>query len=397
MPATLQNRSHPCASTQVDWWSGTFQIHTDEHLGDLLAYLQGLGERILPGSEWGEPTKGRFYATRKRHPSGLQIQYTAGWSAAGDLDGRINEGLASVEIPGQIWGSFNPGDRRDLIDDLRYWPGLKRTTRLDLQTTILEPQQDAAWIVQEVAAGRLWPKGFGVGMAYANRNLHGDLHGACTQYFGGKESNIRSRHYDKAAEQGWQIPAVRHEVQLRNEPADQWFRLLGDRCQAEAPVGPLLMAAEASTVRDALGTLVDFRDTSRWQGRRKPKNWARDAQVPPWWAEIVGPAPTPLQVEYRPPGDLEATKQAALDQYGRKLGHWIAFQSARTGLPIPALATDFFLHAMAMSDEGDWKLLDQLSPGNDQAALREWFCTNLARAQAWAELTEEQKLAAPPS
>lgn len=397
MPATLQNRSHACASTRLDWWSGTFKLHTDDHLGELLWYLEGLGERVLPGSQWGEATKGRFYATRKRHPSGLQIQYSWGQSAAGELDGVMNHGLASVEIPGHIWGFFPVNDRRDLIDDLRHWDGLMRTTRLDLQTTILEPKEDAAWIVQEVAAGRLWPKGFGVGMAYANRNLHGDLHGACTQYFGGKESNIRSRHYDKAAEQGWEVPAVRHEVQLRNEPADQWFQRLGDRCQAEAPVGPLLMAAEASTVRDALGTLVDFRDTSRWEGRRKPRNWARDAQVPSWWAEIVGDAPTPLQVEYRLPGDLEATMQAALDQYGRKLGHWIASESARTGRPIPVLATDFFLKAMAMSDEGDWKLIAQLFPSEDPAKLREWFCTNLVRARAWADLPDEQKVTTPPS
>jgi hypothetical protein len=276
-------------------------------------------------------------------------------------------------------------DRRDLIADLSDWPGLVRTTRLDLQTTLLDPDQDAAWIVQEVAAGRLWPKGFGVGMAYANRNLHGDLHGACTQYFGGRESDVRSRHYDKAAEAGWEIPAVRHEVQLRNEPADQWFRRLGDRCQAEPALGPLLMTAEAATVKDALGSLVDFRDTSRWEGRRKPRNWAQTAPVPPWWSEVVGPSPTPLAVEYRPPGDLEATVTALKAQYGRKLGLWGLDRVLRASEAVPVTATALLLECIAQLDEGDWKVLAQLHPGVEVATIREWFATNVENARVWAD------------
>jgi hypothetical protein len=396
MGALLQNQSHATPSTRLDWWSGTFRLHSREDLWDLKDYLRDLGERVLPGSGFGEPGKGRFYKVRERHPSGLQIQYSAGPPAAGGLVKGSNDGLASVEIPGQVWGFLDPGLRRDLIGDLRGCFHLVRTTRLDLQTTLLDPEQDAAWIVREVAAGRLWPKGFGVGMAYANRNLHGDLHGACTQYFGGKESDVRSRHYDKAAEARWEIPAVRHEVQLRNDAADQWFRRMADRCQAEPPLGPLLMTAEAATVKDALGSLVDFRDTSRWEGRRKPRNWARTAEVPVWWSEIVGPSPTPLAVEYRPPGDLEASLAAMVDQYGRKWGLWLLLEALKASQAVPVSATDVALRCIARLDPGDWKVLAQLAPGADPARIREWFATSVENARTWAERPEAPETTTPP-
>jgi hypothetical protein len=386
----------------VDWLSASVRLHTEEATADLVEYLDALGRRILPGSEWAQEGKGRFYATKRRHECGLQIQYSDPFGSASVRHGVEsrpvpNSGLASIEVPGSIWGFLDQSERSDLITDIRHWPGFIKATRLDLETTLLEQEQDAEWIVGEVAAGRLWPKGFGVGMAYANRNLHGDLHGACTQYFGGKESRIRSRHYDKAAEAGWKVPAVRHEVQLRDEPADQHFRRLANRCETEEPAGPLLMTAEAATVKDALGSLVDFRDTARWEGRRKPRNWALVAEVPEWWRKVVGPAPAPLAVEYRPPGDLEASVEALLAQYGRKLGLWALERGLSASEAVPVAATDLLLRAIAGVDEGDWKVLAQLHPDQDPAKLREWFCISRARAQSWADRSEGAEVSTTPS
>jgi hypothetical protein len=401
MPKVLPNQSHPCPSTRVDWLSATVQLHTEHALDDLGDYLADLGDRVMPGSEFSEASKGRFFATKLRHECGIQLQYSLPSTSASvrnsqDLRPIPNAGLSSIEVPGSIWGFLDTSERSTLIRDIRHWPGLKRVTRLDLQTTLLDPVQDAEAIVRDVAADLLWPKGFGVGMAYAYRNLHGDIHGACTQYFGGKESDIRSRHYDKAAEADWDVPAVRHEVQLRNEPADQWFRRLADRCETEQPVGPLLMTAEADTVRDALGTLVDFRDTARWAGRHKPKKWAQTARSPEWWRDVIGPAPTPLAVEYRPRGDLEASFEAMVDQYGRKCGLWAFLACLSTGDDIREVGAHVVLRWMQGLDEGDWKLIAQLRPDLDPADLRENFCRSLANAKAWADCPETDELPAPP-
>jgi hypothetical protein len=401
LPVVLPNQSHACPSCRVDWLSATFQLHQDDDLDDLADYLADLGDRVLSGGRFLEPGKGRFYETKLRHESGLQLQYTLpsrSASACRAQDSRpvVNSGLASVEVPGSIWGFLDPKERSRLITEVRHWPALKRVTRLDLEATLLDPVQDAEAVVLDVAAGRLWPVGFGIGMAYANRNLHGDLHGACTQYFGGKASRIRSRHYDKAAEAGWQTEAVRHEVQLREEPADQWFRRLADRCETEQPVGPLLMTAEAATVKDALGTLVDFRDTSRWEGQRKPKKWAQTARPPGWWRDVVGPAPTPLAVEYRPPGGLEASLEAMFDQYGRKLGLWAFLACLDTGDDVHGVGAHVVLRAMTQLDEGDWKLIAQLRPELDEASLRDCYLRSIANAKAWADCEEPEEVAAPP-
>lgn len=401
MTKALPNQSHPCPSTRVDWLSATFQLHEDEAVDDLTDYLADLGDRVLSGGTFSEPGRGRFYETKLRHESGLQLQYTLPSSSASvrssdELRPVSNSGLASIEIPGSIWGFLDTSERSTLIRDIRHWPGMKRVTRLDLETTLLDPEQDAEAIVRDVAADLLWPKGFGIGMAYAYRNLHGDLHGACTQYFGGKESDIRSRHYDKGAEAGWGVAAVRHEVQLRNEPADQWFRRLADRCETERSVGSLLMTAEAETVRDALGTLVDFRDTARWAGRHKPKKWAQTAKPPEWWRDVIGPAPTPLAVEYRPRGDLEASFEAMVDQYGRKCGLWAFLACLSTGDDIEAVGAHVVLRWMQALDEGDWKLLAQLLPDMDPVDLRENFCRSLANAKAWADSPTAAELPTPP-
>lgn len=402
MPQALLNQSHACPSVRVDWLSASIRLHSIEGADDLVDYLDGLAVTVMPKGQWSDPCHGRFFRTKLRHDCGIQVQYTppcgavATTSTCSDTPG-LNAGLASLEIPGSIWGYLTVENRRDLITDLRHWPGFVRTTRLDLQATILETEEDAEWIVREVAAGRLWPKGFGVGMAFANRNLHGDLHGACTQYFGGKASRVRSRHYDKAAEAGWETPAVRHEVQLREEPADQQFRRLAERCETEAALGPVLMTAEATTVRDALGTLVDFRDTSRWEGRRKPKNWAREAQVPAWWRDVIGPAPSPLTVEYRPPGDLEASRMAWEEQYGRKVGLYALLELTKGSQDLPDVALDMLLSCIARIDEGDWKILDQLRPGCDTAQLREWVGRHRACAMARQADREGFGDTAPPS
>lgn len=401
MPTTLPNQSHPCPSVRVDWLSASFRLHHPGDGEDLVDYLDGIAATVMPKGQWTDPVPGRFFATKVRHQSGIQVQYTdpdeIRMLRRSPNDPKLsNPGLCSIEIPGSVWGYLSVENRRQLITEMRGWPGFVRTTRLDLQATLLEADEDAEWIVREVAAGRLWPKGFGVGMAFAYRNLHGDLHGACTQYFGGKASRVRSRHYDKAAEAGWDVPAVRHEVQLREEPADQWFRRLADRCQTQESVGPLMMDAEASTVKDALGTLVDFRDTSRWEGRPKPKKWAQTAKVPGWWRDVIGPSPVPLAVEYRPPGDLEASRAAWEDQYGRSMGLWALLEVTKGSQELPEVALDLLLRCMARVDEGDWKRIHQLVPGADPVVMREWVGRYRARALARVADLDGSEDPAPP-
>lgn len=397
MAPALQNRSEACHSVRTDWLSFTVQLHEPEAVDDLHDYLGDLSNRVSLTKEEPEPGPSRFFERKIRYGSGVQFQYSPPQSAASEFRPGKNEGLASIEIPGSVWGFLTVENRRKLIVDVRRWPGFKKVTRLDLQMTLLDQAEDAEWIVGEVAAGRLWPKGFGKGMAYVDRNLHGEIVGACTQYFGSKESRIRSRHYDKAAEAGWSTPAVRHEVQLREEPADQHFRRLSDRCQAESSGEPLLMEAEKVTVKDALGTLVDFRDTSRWAGRHKPTNWAQSAPIPEFWSKAIGPGPTPLQVEYRRPGGLQEALDAAVVQYGRRIAQGVLLELVDGAESLAHASAGFILSCLAQLDEGDWKELALLRPGLDQRELRDWFLRQQAIGLNYVEAQETTDEPAPPS
>lgn len=305
-------------------------------------------------------------------------------------------GLASVEISGKCFGTLDVRERMDMFMTLRTWPGYMRTTRIDVQTTLLNPEVDAKHLVREVEAGRLWPKGFGKGQTYLERNLHGEIVGPVTLYMGGKGSDKRYRGYDKAAEAGWEIPAVRHELQARAEPAEAIFRRLTDRGKLEDRKGPLLMTAEETTVRDALGTMVDFRDTSRWEGRRKPNRWAQFAPVPGWWERVLQQRPLPLEVEYKPPGDLSAAMKACGEQYGRKVALEVFRRVEAQGRALDDVLEEVFLEFASNLRRDDWQVVADLQPELDPDQLRRHFEQLTTDSALWTEGREPPMTDAPP-
>jgi hypothetical protein len=284
----------------------------------------------------------------------------------------------------------------DLYLALRHWPGYMRTTRIDVQTTLLHPEVDAEYLVREVEAGRLWAKGFGKGQTYLERNLHGEVVGPVTLYLGGKGSDKRYRGYDKGAEAGWPVPAVRHELQCRAEPAEAVFRRLTTRGKLEDRKGPLLMHAEETTVRDALGTMVDFRDTSRWEGRRKPNRWAQFAPVPEWWERVLQQRPLPLEVEYRPPGDLRAAMLACGDQYGRKVALEVFRRVEAEQRPLDDVLEEVFLDFASRLRRDDWQEVARLQPELDREQLRLHFEQLTTDAALWTEGREPPDDSSPP-
>jgi hypothetical protein len=228
-----------------------------------------------------------------------------------------------MTVSGKVWGALSTEERQQIIVAIRNLPGFYRCTRLDLQITLTEPAVTALDVVEAVAAGNLWAFGYARSRAYSLKDHNGIHREPPTQYFGSPQSNIQARCYDKAHEAGWEVPAVRHEIQLRKEPADQHFRRLAARCAGDDCSSPLLLSAEALTVKQALAQHLDYRDTTRWGGRLKPANWAKYAQTPEWWSEALEGASEPLQVAYKPAADLEASVAACVAQYGRKLGLWM--------------------------------------------------------------------------
>ncbi len=401
MALTLAPESHPVDSTRVDWLSCTIVLHTDELLNDLFAYVREMGYRLDPRAEWTDPMRAKHFATVIRHPSGIQLQFSAPEGLPTlrrqHSDRPVpNAGLASLEITGKAFGTLDVRERMDLFMTLRHWIGFKHVTRLDVQTTLLNPEVDAEYLVREVEAGRLWAKGFGKGQTYLERNLHGEVAGPVTLYLGGRDSDKRYRGYDKGAEARWDVPAIRHELQARDEPADAIFRRLTDRGKLEDGKGPLLMSAEETTVRDALGSMVDFRDTSRWEGRRKPNRWAQFAPVPEWWERVLKQRPLPVEVEYRPPTDLSAAVRACTEQYGRKVALEVFRRVEADSRALDDVLEEVFLDFASRLKRDDWQEVARLHPELSREALRQSFDVLTQDAALWTEGLEPADDSSPP-
>ena len=303
----------PHESIRTDYASFTFALHTDEHEDELTAYWYALAEKVLPTGERPDVRKSRHHDKTLFHPSGVTLEISPKTSQ------KPTAGTALLTISGGGWGSLDATERRDLIIDIGRWPGFLRCTRWDCQITVLEPPITVEEIIEEVSKGRLWIVRYRTQNTYEQRDKDGLLVGSPTQYFGSRQSDSLVRIYDHAALHGWGCDSLRVENQLRKELADQHFRRLYSRCLAEREKEPLFVTQEELTVKDVLSQHADFRDTSMWAGRPKPRKWAQTAVKPDWWAEILDHSAEPLQRSYKPELAWEASAEAMVEQYGRKV------------------------------------------------------------------------------
>lgn len=366
---TLQS-TEPLASCQVDWATVSFRIPTSEWADRLHAFAYDLAEACVPTGQPFVLKPGLNYVRSYSHPSGVRLECsrTEDESQGGGVP--RNHSLAVVSIPGKVWGSLDAQLRSALFCQLRRDHIFVRCTRLDCQITMLNPELSATDVVREVTAGRLWPKGFTVGNPYGTLNSHGEYTSSPTQYFGAKTSRIRARVYDKAAESGWEIPAVRHELQMRDEPADQHFRRLAERAAGQTDLGPLLHTAEETTVKQVLMQHLDYRDTSQWAGERKPQNWARTAPTPDWWRKALAVKHDPLAIAYKPEGTLRQTWEQCKAQYARKALLCMAGEAATGKVTMLSFLGELLFAGFGKLKRDDLQVLLAEYPEAPETALR---------------------------
>jgi hypothetical protein len=372
----------PVESIRTDYSSHTFKLHSQVHEDELYAYAWDLAEKILPVGDRLEPTKGQYFDCKYHHPSGLSLEMTPLESK------KTTAGCGLLVLPGAIWGSLTAAERRDLIIDIGDWPGFYRTTRWDPQVTVLNPPISIYDVIEEVAAGRLWAARFQSQMAWEKRDKDGGLLEPPTQYFGSPQSNVRLRIYDHGAKHDWQIPSLRVEAQLRKDVADQHFRRLHNRCSTEADVDPLFVCKEEETVKDTLKQHAVLKDTSKWEGRRKPRRWAQEAPEPAWWGEMLDHKADPLTLTHRAELDWDKTMAALMKQYGRKLFLWSSREAMVRGISSAELMDEFRLNCAKELKKGDDALLASAVPEGMKRQARETVrraSAEIARRQEMAE------------
>lgn len=297
-----------------------------------------------------------------------------------------NAGVVSLTLNGQFFTACDAGERAGLLLQVASQPGFYHCTRLDGEITLVDPEVTAEDIVRDVEAGRLWAARFQTQRAYGDRNRDNDFVRGCTQYWGGKGSDLLARSYDKAAESGWVQPAVRHELQLRGTRANDRFIQLKGALKRQQRRPPLLLTAESDFVKSMLSQDLDYRDTSKWAGRRKPKNWAQSAPAPGWWKAATDGATDSFEYSKRPKSDLDQTFEAWLDQYGRKWALKIVKDQINSEEFVQEHVMDAFLKALGRTKEGDAALIHQELAGVELGAVQE----RLGQLQAAAARYEER-------
>jgi len=314
-------------SCRIDSFTGTFKAPTQDRYEELLNFAYQINGFVDPSRPLRYQRKGQHFQEVFTGGGLVTVEGTPPLDPDGSVNNARNAGVVAITYPGKFFEALDSSERAQLLLDTARQTGFYHCTRLDAQLTQVDPLMTAQAVIAEVAAGRLWVLGFRNERVYGNRDRDGNWISGCSQYFGGRESDRQVRCYDKAAEQGWDRPAVRHELQLRGDCARDRFIQLRGALQRQQGREPLLQTAEQDFVKMTLKQDLAYRDTSRWTGRPKPKNWAQVAVEPAWWTQAVGEARDSFAYSRRPKTSLDAAVEAFLDQYGPKVAAWILKQA----------------------------------------------------------------------
>ena len=374
MPRTKDNAvgkgsvgQRPTASCRLDWLSVSLFGSTVRKQREQLSYFFSLLGAISDGATWPEPSPAKFFQNAVAHEAGVSIKWTEPGS------GNTNQGLISVDLRGTAFLALEREHRKALYLDIAEMDGFKQCTRLDAQRTVLNPSISAEQLHDELVAQRIWVK------SYSGFRQMGPLTGrnatseASTVMWGAPTNAIRARSYNKAAEAGWDVPAVRHEVQMRKQPARDKFNYLIEQLQVEQ--AEEATTAENAFVQSVLNQHMAYLDTSRFAKLTKknwPKNWAQRCENADWWdKEVVTGDPKEIKTQWRLQKKLEDSVAASNAQYGRILGKWVFAQMYQEGIDINrALANCADQWFVRLKDE-DLDELMQLVPREKHDELLE--------------------------
>ena len=376
MPRTKDNAvgegslgQRPTASCRLDWLSVSLFGTTVRQQREQLSYFFSLLGAISDGATWPEPSPAKFFQNSVAHEAGVSIKWTEPGS------GETNQGLISVDLRGTAFLSLEREHRKALYLDIAEMDGFKQCTRLDAQRTVLNPSVSAEELHELLVAQRVWVKsykGFRQMGPLTGRNATSE---ASTVMWGAPSNAIRARSYNKAVEAGWDVPAVRHEVQMRKQPARDKFNYLVEQLQVEQ--AEEATTAENAFVQSVLNQHMAYLDTSRMAKLTRknwPKNWAQRCENAEWWdKEVVTGDPKEIKTQWRLHKKLQDSVAAGNAQYGRIFGKWVFAQMHQEGIDINrALANCADQWFVRLKDEDLEDLLQLVPQEKHDELLEQW-------------------------
>ena len=92
---------------------------------------------------------------------------------------------------------------------------------------------------------------------------------------------------------------------------------------------------EELTVKQTLRQHLDLRDTSKWAGKKRPKNWAQDAPEVDWYAKLMDVAHDTLKPTHKQAATWERAQEVMIEQYGRKCAKQLMVKAWEQGIGFP--------------------------------------------------------------
>ena len=343
--------AEPCQeSRRVDYATAVFVSSADRHQQETFDFALSLGEELNSSLVWSEAGRSPHFERVFTHELGFRIELT---SLTGG-NGR-NPGMTVVTLPGAAFYLQTSEQQALMLWKVVNRDGFKWFSRLDFENTELEPAVSTDNVHQGVVEGRYWVKGHGTWRPYGELDAEGLCPTGRTLYWGSTRAERQGRTYDKAKQAGWQVPAIRDEVQLRGEWAHTYGRNLRDAVNGNL-TGDAMAAAVADLAADALNNHLQY-----WElngvNPKTDKNWTRKAQVADWYAERIGKASEPIKKAPRPALDLESTVSWGVQQYGRLFALWVAQKCQQDGLDFEdakALLWERFFCRLKAEDAAQW-------------------------------------------
>jgi hypothetical protein len=319
--------SEPCQERRgLDCAVASFSSASPRHQQEVFDFCCSIGEQVTDLFDFSESGKSAHFQRVFSHPFGIRIELTELESGSGR-----NPGVTCLTLPGAFFYATDVSDQLISLWRIVNFEGFKWFTRLDFQSTELEPEWDAERVHQALVDREVWVRGYGSWRSMGDLMPDGSCPGGRTMYFGSPRSDRMGRTYDKARQAGWDRPAIRDEIQLRGDWAHRYGRELKAALNQNLTSDAMDEAVKGLTVQ-ALGQHLQYW-TLNGADPQTDKNWQRQAEPADWYQRRIGRASEPLRKGQREPLDFESTVCYGVRQYGRQFALWVEHHCLRTGLP----------------------------------------------------------------
>ena len=364
----------------VDYASLSFFSAAPTHQQQLFDSLIDLFEQLWPTAGWEERGATTHYEHLFVHTTGARLEFSSPKEK-----GVRNAGGALLSLPGAVFWLQPSAQAAFMLWALVRLDGFKHFTRLDFQSTELNPDWPTERVIDAVEKGLVWVKGMHNYRLWAERSWGGDIAAGATLYWGSPRSDKQCRTYDKRAESNWKQPAIRDEVQLRRGWAQSAGRQMVELLEANLSSDDMDQAIQdyaAGVINKHLQYM-----TLNGADPNTDKNWTRKAEPADWFRERIGNRVASIQKAPRLQQDLERTVAYGVQQYGRYFALDCLLTQKRSGMDLQSVVEGMFQRFQARLKPEDIREVF----GDQDRAFQEDLLDQLIETQKFVAWEAEHK------